>query len=96
MEQAISINYELLAKHIVAEQMKYPNENELLWSTKECAEYLKVSPATFRDRTSKTPGFPRPLGFSNGEYRSQPKWLKRDVGEMGNVTSLLIELLCQL
>jgi len=75
----MNLDYELLAKHIVAEQKKYPKESEIIWGTHECADYLKLSVSTFRDRTSKDHRFPRVLGFNNGGHRSQPKWLKIDV-----------------
>jgi len=50
-----------------------------IWSSKECAAYLKVTPKYFMDNIASHPDFPEPKRIVkvNGEMR--PRWKAMDV-----------------
>jgi hypothetical protein len=43
----------------------------MIWTAKECAEYLKFAPKYFRSTVRYWAGFPQPLDWSIG---GRPKW----------------------
>ena len=46
-----------------------------LWSSKECAAYLKVSPRTFLESYACKPGFPAAIRLpSRGTHKGMPRW----------------------
>lgn len=75
-----AIDYERLAEAVAVRLAKAPPFELVVWSGKECAEYLKVSRAQFMDRTSKHHEFPAALRMpTESGGGGHPRWFARDV-----------------
>jgi hypothetical protein len=76
----LSIDYDLLANAIAQRlAVSHPDETTL-WNGKDCALYLRQSPTTFRDHTSKQESFPQAIRLPNGRgQRSNALWRAQDV-----------------
>jgi predicted DNA-binding transcriptional regulator AlpA len=69
------INYSELAKAIALELRALPSQDKIIWTAKQCAEYLGVSERHFVDRLSKSFGFPTPIKLpSDTGARGHSRW----------------------
>jgi predicted DNA-binding transcriptional regulator AlpA len=72
----MDIDYDKLAKKVAENIYLMQSKDGLIWSPKECADYLKISERTFKDSTSKTYGFPAPIKLGTVGH---PKFFASDV-----------------
>lgn len=68
-----------LARRIAAHSTPKVPLEKTLWSSDECADYLRMAKATFQNTYAPHPKFPRPIRLDVGERRSRPIWLAIDV-----------------
>lgn len=60
------------------------NENvkqiEPLWTTEECAQYIRVSRRQFQDRIMVLPDFPKPMRLPTLKGgRGHPRWKREEI-----------------
>lgn len=82
MSESAKIDKELcdaIALAVIAKLQKAPPIEKVVWSGKECAEYLKVSPRHFIDRLSKHHKFPAPMRLPSEGDKSHYRWFAADV-----------------
>jgi len=71
---------ETLAQAIVTRLPRLPLDS-VLWDGAECADYLRMNPATF-PATAALPDFPKPTRVTDAVSRSGPsnrRWFAQDV-----------------
>jgi hypothetical protein len=73
-----AIDYNKLADALASKINQTPIDLQI-WGNQECADYLKQSLRTFRDRTSKHYKFPKPIPFPSEKGRAHGKWYAIDV-----------------
>lgn len=76
----LAIDYDLLAEKIAARLVKQPNDNEVLWTSKECAEYLNMSYKHFMGRIISRSDFPKRVADGRSWRKADiVKWATRRV-----------------
>lgn len=74
-----AINIDQLAESI-AKKMATSVPLELrLWNAAECAEYLRVAPRQFKERTSQIHTFPPAVRLPSDNGLGHPKWYAQEV-----------------
>lgn len=77
-----SINVDQLADAIAKKLRLLPPSDKVLWDSKECAEYLRMSEKHFMDRVSKTLKFPKPIKLpSETGRRAHSRWYALEIME---------------
>jgi len=69
---ANELDYDRLGAVIARELLQGPKDEDILWTSYECAKYLGMSHRHFRDRVSKRRGFPQACAIGK-------TWLRADV-----------------
>lgn len=76
------INYNELADAIAKRMQQLPAPEVVLWSAKQCAEYLHVSETHFMNRIAKGVTFPKPIKLpSETGKRAHSRWYAAEVIE---------------
>lgn len=76
------IDVDQLADAIAKKLRLLPPQEKILWDSKECSEYLRMSEKHFVDRVSKTMKFPRPIKLpSETGRRAHARWYAQDIME---------------
>lgn len=77
---ADELNIEALAKAIADQLSKRAPIERTLWSSDDCADYLRVSPRHFMDRIACQHTFPNPVRVQTAEgKRGHPRWYAGEV-----------------
>lgn len=52
----------------------------VLWDGNECANYLRIAPRQFKERTAQLSKFPSPIRLpTGGNHMGNPKWYAQEV-----------------
>lgn len=73
------INYDELATAIAKKIHALTPAERVLWTPKQCAEYISVSERHFMDRVAKTHGFPKPIQLPSQKAHGATRWLAVEV-----------------
>lgn len=73
------IDYEKLAGEIAKKLRALPAPERIIWTAKQCAEYLGISERHYVDRLSKTYGFPTPIKLPSESGRGHSRWYANEV-----------------
>lgn len=76
------IDYDKLANSIAKHLKALPTPDKIIWTSKQCAEYLGMSERHYVDRVSKSAGFPLAIKLptENGS-RGHSRWYAQEIQE---------------
>lgn len=57
------------------------NDAETIWSARDVADYLRVSPRTVTEKYAAKPWFPRPFRLPSDKGRGGLRWKKSEIIE---------------
>ncbi|QEY15505.1 hypothetical protein D0C16_05665 [Cellvibrio sp. KY-GH-1] len=75
------IDYEKLADAVARKLQLLPPADKIIWTAKQCAEYLGVSERHYVDRLSKSHNFPAPIKLPSDSGRGHARWYAIDIQE---------------
>lgn len=75
------IDYEKLADAVAQKLRLLPPVDKVIWTSKQCAEYLGVSERHYVDRLSKSFDFPAPIKLPSDSGRGHARWYAVDIQE---------------
>jgi predicted DNA-binding transcriptional regulator AlpA len=74
------IDYERLAEAIAVRLHALPAQTKIIWTAKQCADYIGVSERHFVDRLSKAFDFPAPIKLPTDRgRRGHARWYAVEV-----------------
>jgi len=77
-----NIDYEKLADSIAKKLRLLPPPDKVIWESKQCAEYLRISERHYVDKVSKSAGYPLAIKLptENGS-RGHSRWYAQEIQE---------------
>ena len=74
------IDLDVLAEKIARSMARLPKAKDILWSAKDCAQYLGISERHFVDRCSKRLGHPKPVVLSDRDCANPTRrWYMNEI-----------------